>query len=257
MSKGIIRILVHIWAYLAVPVFFCIVIMPITLSVIFLPLRWRLVIISPFWGLLGKFVIKWICWASYYAEDNRQPELKTYPPTGLYISNHQSYVDIPLMLTQYQVLPIMKKEVLYIPLFGIMGWAAGALVVSRGKRDSRKKVFVAARKRLVTDKFSLQYYPEGTRSRDGSPKPYENIKVTLIQLAYENNVPVFPISMYGTNKVLSKKGFLIPGQKLGIISHPALSPKDFADVNEFTKATWKKVMSGYSQLEAKLGSRQN
>lgn len=257
MSKGILRFFVHLWAYMAVPVFFIVVIVPITLSVVFLPLRWRLAIISPFWALLGNFLVRWVCWGSIYAEDNRQPELKTFPPTGLYISNHQSYVDIPLMLTQYQVLPIMKKEVLYIPLFGIIGWAAGALVVSRGKRDSRKKVFMAAKKRLVTDKFSLQYYPEGTRSRDGAPKPYENIKVTLVQLAYENNVPVFPISMYGTNKVLSKKGFISAGQSLGIITHPALLPKDFSDVNAFTKAAWEQVTTGYTKLEAKLAKPQN
>lgn len=43
----------------------------------------------------------------------------------LYIANHQSYIDIPLIITKFQVPPIMKKEVLYIPIIGLVGWAMG------------------------------------------------------------------------------------------------------------------------------------
>ena len=257
MTNPITRFFAQTWAMLAASLGFCIIVVPVTLLCSPLPLRLRLSLVSPFWGFFSRFAIKYICWSPLYAEDHRQPELRTYPPTGLYISNHQSYVDIPLMLTQYQVLPIMKKEVVYLPVFGILAVAAGALPVSRGKRDSRKKVFIAARKRLVDDKFSLQYYPEGTRSRTGAPKPYTDIKITLIQLAYENQVPVIPISMYGTQKVLSKQGMLNPGQKLGIITHQAVLPKDYADANSFAQACWRQVLSGYSQLEQKLGPQQS
>lgn len=257
MTKAILWLPAQIWGAIAGAVCFLVVVLPPTLLVSPLPLRLRLSIISPFWGFFSHFVIKFIAWSSLYSEDHRQPELRTYPPTGLYISNHQSYMDIPLMLTQYQTLPIMKKEVAYIPVFGLMAVAAGALPVSRGKRDSRKKVFVAARKRLVDDKFSLQYYPEGTRSRMGRPKPYEEIKITLMQLAFENNVPLIPISMYGSNRVLNKNGTLNPGQNLGIITHAALLPKDYADVNQFCRAAWDRVTTGYDQLEAKLGRPQS
>jgi len=257
MTKAILWLPAQIWGLLASITVFFVVVIPVTLLASPLKLRTRLSIVSPFWGFFSRFVIKYICWSSLYAEDNRQPEWRTYPPTGLYISNHQSYMDIPLMLTQYQVLPIMKKEVVYIPVFGVLAVAAGALPVSRGKRDSRKKVFIAARKRLVEDKFSLQYYPEGTRSRSGRPKPYEEIKVTLIQLAYENNVPVIPISMYGSCNVLDKKGFVNPGQKLGVITHKALLPKDYPDVNQFCQAAWQQVLTGYSRLEAKLARPQS
>lgn len=253
MTKAILWFFAQIWGLLASIITPMLLIVPPTLLAGPLPLRQRLTLIGPFWAFFSRIILRFVCWSTVHAEDYRQTELRTHPPTGLYISNHQSYMDIPLMLSQYQVLPIMKKEVAYIPIFGQIALVAGALPVSRGKRDSRKKVFMAARQRLVDDKFSLQYYPEGTRSRDGRPKSYKDIKVTLIQLAFENNVPVIPISMYGTCGVLSKRGFINPGQKLGIITHKALIPQDYSDVSAFTQAAWAQVTSGYAQLEAKLG----
>jgi 1-acyl-sn-glycerol-3-phosphate acyltransferase len=161
-------------------------------------------------------------------------------------------MDIPLILSQYQVPPIMKKEVLYLPVLGFLAWVAGALVVSRGKRDSRKKVFVKARERLVTHNYGLQYYPEGTRSRDGKPKDFADLKVTLLHLAFEENIPVIPVSMYGTSHILKHGDFIHFGKKVGIITHPPLEPKNFASANEFARAAWDVVKQGHSELASKL-----
>jgi 1-acyl-sn-glycerol-3-phosphate acyltransferase len=113
---------------------------------------------------------------------------------------------------------------------------------------------VAAKRRLVEEGFAVQYYPEGTRSRDGVPRAYENIKVTLMHLAYLENIPVIPVSMYGTHKVLTKWGTIVPFQKLAIKTHSALWPKDYADANEFARAAWARVVSGHAELRSKLES---
>jgi 1-acyl-sn-glycerol-3-phosphate acyltransferase len=242
------------WAAVLVPTVFIGIATPLTLIAFPLPLRARLWWVGPFWKLFALSVIRGACWASVHVEDHRQPELRTRPPQGLYISNHQSYLDIPLMLTQYQVLPIMKKEILYIPIFGLVAWVAGAMVVSRGHRGSRKKVFVQARKRLVTDRFSLQYYPEGTRSKDGHPRPLDDIKANLIQVAFDAGVPVVPISMWGTSQVLNQTGIIHPGRRLGIITHRARLPQDYADAESFIAACWADVTEGHARLERTLQS---
>ena len=257
MTKTILIALNCVWAAIMAPLFFLLVVVPATILAFPFPPRIRLALISPFWLGFGQFLIRIVCWSSIYREDHRQKELRTYPPVGLYISNHQSYMDIPLMLSQYQVLPIMKKEVVYIPVFGLVAWAAGALVVSRDKHNSRKKVLIAAKQRLTDDKFSLQYYPEGTRSRDGIPKPFSLIKTTLIYVAFENNVPLIPLSMYGTNRILNSRGMINPGQSLGIITHAALFPKDFATPDEFAQAAWEKVLKGHSDLSQRLATPQS
>ncbi len=254
MQKRFLQVLNQIWAAVTIPLVFFAFVTPPTLLVIPFPVKIRLKVVGPFWRAFALYTLKYACWAQLYTEDRRQGNFKTYPPSGLYIANHQSFIDIPLALTQFQVPPIMKKEVLYLPLLGVLGWAAGSLVVSRGKRNSRKKVFIQAKKRLVEDQFAVQYYPEGTRSRSGTPKDYTELKVTLLQLAYEEKVPVIPVSMYGTSKILSDIGMISPGQKLGIITHEAIDPKDYADIKTFTRAAWEQVLKGHQELRAKLES---
>jgi 1-acyl-sn-glycerol-3-phosphate acyltransferase len=254
---GMKKILIYLnmgWSMFVVPLVFVGISTPITLLCAPLTLKWRLRIIGPFWRAFAWTVLHLSCWSRVHAEDHRQTELRVTPPRGLYISNHQSYLDIPLMLSQYQVLPIMKKEVLYIPIFGVLGWLAGALVVSRGSRGSRKRVFIQARKRLVEDQFSLQYYPEGTRSKSGQPKSLQEIKANLIEVAYDSGVPVIPISMWGTHKVISPQGLLFFGQPLGIITHKARIPSDYSDVDSFIKDCWDDVVKGHAELQAKLRS---
>jgi len=254
MQHRVVKILNQAWASITIPLVFFLSVTPVALVVIPLPVKWRVRFVGPFWRFFSRFTLKYGCWATLYESDRRRPELRSYPYKGLYIANHQSFIDIPLMLSQYQVPPIMKKEVLYLPLLGIMAWASGAMVVSRGKRNSRKKVFVQARKRLVEDNFAVQYYPEGTRSRNGLPKDYKELKITLLQLAWENKVPVIPISMFGTRGVLNPRGVITPGKKVGIITHDAIEPNNFPDANSFARACWEQVVKGFTELETSLGN---
>ncbi|MFP5491542.1 MAG: lysophospholipid acyltransferase family protein [Bacteriovoracia bacterium] len=255
MLKRFLQILNQVWAVITIPIVFIVLVTPATLLAIPFGITNRLRIVGPFWKLFGLYTVHFGCWAKVYYEDRRQTELRAYPPTGLYIANHQSFMDIPLALTQFQIPPIMKKEVLYLPLLGLMGWAAGALVVSRRKRDSRKKVFVQAKHRLVNEKFALQYYPEGTRNRLlDEPKPFSELKVTLMHLAFEGGVPVVPVSIYGTRGVLEKSGMINPGKKIAILTRPALFPKDYPDANTFARACWGEVIKGHAELQAVHGS---
>ncbi|MCE3012880.1 MAG: 1-acyl-sn-glycerol-3-phosphate acyltransferase [Proteobacteria bacterium] len=252
MMKQVLRGLGLIWVAISAPLVFLLLVLPVSIIAAPFSLVPRVRLVRKSWQAFGYFTIKYATFATMHIEDKRPPELKRYPFRGLYIANHQSYMDIPLILSQYQVPPIMKKEVLYLPVLGFLAWVAGALVVSRGKRDSRKKVFVKARERLVTHNYGLQYYPEGTRSRDGKPKDFADLKVTLLHLAFEENIPVIPVSMYGTSHILKHGEFIHFGKKVGIITHEPLEPKNYASANEFARAAWDVVKSGYSELASKL-----
>lgn len=208
----------------------------------------------PMWGFMFRVILQHGLSAKIaIAEDNRSRELKTTPPYGLYIVNHQSYMDIPLLATMYQAPPIMKKEVLYIPIIGLLGWISGALPVSRTSADSRKKVFSVVRRRMKIEKCGIQVYPEGTRSKDSAPKDFSFIKKTLIVFAYNENIPVIPTSIYGTRGIISKNKLVHPGQQVGIIVHKELEPKDYASSDEFAKACWDKVREGYDQMKKTIG----
>jgi 1-acyl-sn-glycerol-3-phosphate acyltransferase len=196
-------------------------------------------------------VLKYGCFAKIKIIDRRGHGDRDFLFTPqVFISNHQSLLDIPLTLLKFQVPPIMKKQVLYIPVIGIMGWAAGSVIVDRTSRGSRKQVLLKCKKRLMEEKFTLHYYPEGTRNRESDrPKEFEKIKTPLIRLAFQSQVPVNPVSLCGTQKINRKGGLFYPGQKIGMLLSEPIDPKNFSDEEAFAKACWNQVQTGYDELK--------
>lgn len=216
-------------------------------------LRRRLLIICPVWQFCSRLLLRYGCQVKLdISEDNRSPEYQVLPAHGLYIANHQSYIDIPLIFTKYQVPPIMKKEVLYIPIFGWLAFVSGAMPVSRSSNNSRKKVFSDARKRIIDLKIGVQVYPEGTRSKNALPREFNDVKSTLIVFAFKEKIPVIPTSIYGTRGVLTKHGFIKPNRHVGIIVHKEIYPGNYETADEFSKACWGKVREGHDKIKAQL-----
>lgn len=176
-------------------------------------------------------------------------EKKQAVASSLYIANHLSVIDIPLMGTTIQLPPIMKKEVLYIPIFGIIGWLGGSLILDRSKGSSRKKIFLKAKKRMLEDRVGLQLYPEGTRSKEGRPKSFKEIKRAILSFAYQERIPIYPVSIHGTDQIKSKKNIFNPGVKLTIIFHSKIKPEQFDESIQFEKACWEKVVSGFDEVQ--------
>lgn len=226
---------------------------PVALITVPFALDRRLKIICPAWQLFARGLLRFVTMSPVdIRKDFRSEELKTTPAYGLFIANHQSYIDIPLILSTFQVPPIMKKQVLYIPIFGWIGWVSGAMAVSRSSVHSRKKVFEQTKKRILEDRIGIQVYPEGTRSKNAEPKPVNEIKKPLLAFAFNENIPVIPVSLYGTRGVLNKFGFLNPHRHLGIIVHKEIYPKEFKNEDEFINYCWGKVISGHSELKTQL-----
>jgi 1-acyl-sn-glycerol-3-phosphate acyltransferase len=226
---------------------------PLCLLVIPFGLKRRLKITCPVWQWGSDIMLRYACEVKIdVSEDHRSPEFQGVPAYGLYVANHQSYIDIPMIITKYQVPPIMKKEVMYIPFVGLLGWICGAMPVSRSQQGSRKRVFIQTRDRILNERIGVQVYPEGTRSKIAHPKSTEEIKRTLMVFAWNEKIPVIPTSVYGTRGVLSAKGAVQPGRHAGIIVHKEIRPEDYATAEEFAKACWGKVIEGYDRMRAQL-----
>lgn len=254
MLRRLLTSINQVWAIITVPLVFTVLVVPVTLVALPFPVKRRLQMVGPFWRWASRYIVRFACWSPITEIDRRPAHQRTNPPQGLFIANHQSFMDIPLMLTQFQIAPIMKKEVLYLPIMGVMAWAAGAMIVSRRKRDSRKKVFVQARRRLVDLKLAVQYYPEGTRNKADEPKAFGDLKVTLLHVAFEANVPVYPISLYGTRGIISPRGLIHPGKAVGILVKEAVLPANYPDATSFARACWAEVVTGHQELRRALGN---
>ncbi|HYO53420.1 lysophospholipid acyltransferase family protein [Archangium sp.] len=138
-------------------------------------------------------------------QENVDPKRPT-----IYVSNHQSTLDIPIHFVTVPVnfRYVAKHQLKYVPLIGWYLWIAGHIFVNRGQRDKAiASLDAAARK--IRGGTSVFLYPEGTRSDDGSVLPF---KKGPFALALKARVPVVPITIEGSGKVMPKNSWNIkPG----------------------------------------------
>ena len=123
----------------------------------------------------------------------------------VYMSNHQSHLDIPML---YATLPsptirmLGKKELFDIPLWGRGLRAAEFIEVDRSNHTAAVKSIEQAA-RLVDDGVSIYLAPEGTRSRDGR---IGKLKKGGFHLALGTGAPIVPVAVKGTIDILPRGG---------------------------------------------------
>ena len=121
----------------------------------------------------------------------------------VYMSNHQSHLDIPML---YATLPsptirmLAKKELFRIPVWGRGLRAAEFIEVDRGNHTRAMQSIEDAAK-LVRDGVSIYLAPEGTRSRDGK---IGKLKKGGFHLALGTGVPIVPVAVRGTIDILPR-----------------------------------------------------
>ncbi|HEY5924206.1 MAG TPA: lysophospholipid acyltransferase family protein [Kofleriaceae bacterium] len=121
----------------------------------------------------------------------------------VYMSNHQSHLDIPML---YATLPsptirmLGKKELFRIPLWGHGLRAAEFIEVDRSNHSRAVKSIEHAA-RLIRDGVSIYLAPEGTRSRDGR---IGKLKKGGFHLAIDTTTPIVPVAIRGTIDILPR-----------------------------------------------------
>ena len=128
----------------------------------------------------------------------------------IYVSNHQSTLDIPVHFAILEVnfRYVAKHQLQYVPIIGWYLWLAGHVFVNRGQRDKAIASLDAAARRIRSG-ISVFLYPEGTRSDDNRVLPF---KKGPFALALKARVPVVPITIEGSGTVMPKNSWNItPG----------------------------------------------
>lgn len=152
----------------------------------------------------------------------------------VYMSNHQSNYDIPILLGHLpvQFRWLAKVELFRIPLFGYAMKRAGYICIDR---SNRKSAFESLEKAavIIRNGVSVMIFPEGTRSYDGN---IGSFKKGGFVLAIESGVPILPIIIRGTFSVMSRNRLLI---KPGKVTLEILEP---VETSGFTKETKDELM---------------
>lgn len=146
--------------------------------------------------------------------------------TVLFVSNHQSYFDIPLIISAIDVPKgfIAKKEL--AKWIGIRVWMK-AIRCTFLDRDNMRKSAEAIVEGINTLKngYSMVVFPEGTRSKGGKPLDF---KAGSFKLAIKSKVPIVPVTIDGSYKLLESYDTKV-NSSIKVTIHPSI------DVNTLTK----------------------
>lgn len=149
---------------------------------------------------------------------------KNIPPKGPYVIvlNHRSYLDIffSALVPVANQLVIVRSWVFRLKIFG---WAMRLANYPNIDKTSIDKLRRIGRHYAARD-VSFQFYPEGHRSRDGKLLKF---RTGAFFVAAENNLPIIPVCMTGTNVFASYEfPFLHPAKaKINIL--PPVYPEAF------------------------------
>jgi 1-acyl-sn-glycerol-3-phosphate acyltransferase len=145
----------------------------------------------------------------------------------IYMSNHVSNIDPPLMLPLIlgRTSVMVKKELFSYPLLGKIMRFGSLVPVDRKNRDAGISAVRAATE-VVQRGITMTIYVEGHRSFDGRLLPF---KKGPFYLAEACNVPVVPVTVSGTHYVMPKGRFAIKPGKVEVIFHDPIEPADFGD----------------------------
>jgi 1-acyl-sn-glycerol-3-phosphate acyltransferase len=159
----------------------------------------------------------------------------------IFMPNHSSNFDIPVILAylKVQFRWLAKAELFRIPLFGFAMKRVGYISIDRANRKSAFQSLARAAQTIRNGR-SVLIFPEGTRSRDQSIKEF---KKGGFVLAVESGVPIVPVVIHGTWRIMSKNGLMI---RPGNVTVEILEPIETKDYSRCTKnellETVRKVM---------------
>lgn len=119
-------------------------------------------------------------------------DLHGHPHEGavLYVVNHRSYADIPIVLSQIPTFMLAKFEVSHWPIVGGGAKSAGAVFVKRDKKTSRRNAAEAISQRLQ-EGYPVLLFPEGTTVKG----EIQTFKPRSFQIAASLGIPVVPVAL--------------------------------------------------------------
>ncbi len=129
----------------------------------------------------------------------------------IFLANHQSLFDIPLLLSTVpnQVRMMAKRSLFRVPIFGWALSAGGFIPIDRGDRSTARQSFSSAIDH-IRGGTSILLFPEGTRSTTDTLLPFQRGGFLL---ALKSGLPIVPVGIRGTREVQRKGVWTIrPGK---------------------------------------------
>ena len=155
----------------------------------------------------------------------------------VFVSNHQGYFDAVLFVSLIKkgTGAVAKKQLRKIPLLGGVFRAVHSVFLDRDDiRDGFRAINEAVEN--IKKGYSMTIFPEGTRSLSSQMGEF---KKGSIKLALKAKVPIVPVSLNGTYKIM-EKSMNVTGNKVSVIFHnpiyvDKLSREEQNDLSEMVR----------------------
>ncbi|HSC52128.1 MAG TPA: lysophospholipid acyltransferase family protein [Phnomibacter sp.] len=136
----------------------------------------------------------------------------------VFVSNHISYLDIPLMFQtiRHNTFRVLGKiELSRVPVFGIL-YKLAVVLVDRSNPEKRA-ASVSLLKKVLNHNISIFLFPEGTFNETGHP--LKSFYDGAFRIAIETNTPIKPIVNLNANDRMHHHSVwkLTPGRNKAVI----------------------------------------
>ena len=152
------------------------------------------------WGAVSVFALRVICGLNieYRGVEN-------IPTTGYILAaKHQSFLEtFALLKYTPDFAIILKKQLVYIPLFGLYLVIAKQIAIDRERGRNALNQIVSAARAVLGAGRQVYIYPEGTRRPPGAKPAY---KSGVSALYVESGAPCVPVAL-NTGLFWGRRGF--------------------------------------------------
>jgi len=153
---------------------------------------------------------------------------------GVAISNHCSLLDIVFLFHTFAYFNwVSKIENFRVPVLGWVMYLNGYIKLKREDPRTFPKMFEGIKEALKNNQL-VMIFPEGTRSKSGQVGRF---KEGAFKAAIENKVPIIPIVLDGTDRILPKDDFVI--HKKTLITIKILDPVPYEKFPSYDPAILK------------------
>jgi 1-acyl-sn-glycerol-3-phosphate acyltransferase len=153
------------------------------------------------WGAISVWLLEAICGLrlEYRGVEN-------IPPGAVLIAaKHQSFLEtFALLKYAPDFAIILKRQLTYVPLFGMYLIVSQQIAIDRGKGRQALQQIAGAAKAVFAAGRQVFIYPEGTRRAPGAPAAYKH---GVAALYAASDVPCLPVAV-NTGLFWRRRGFL-------------------------------------------------
>lgn len=189
-------LLVTVW-FFGLFVVGCLLMMGVALLLILLPVKRRKK--KQVFSRIMMYMLRIFLKAAWIARrENINPGNETFEKPAVIIANHQSFVDILVMLSLApKLVMVTNRWVWHSPVFGKIVQYADFVQTE----DGYEKVLHHLRDK-VAQGYSVVVFPEGTRSADCQVHRFHK---GAFYLAEKLQLDILPVVLYGTGMIISKR----------------------------------------------------